>query len=433
MKKHFTNSNIAALKPRPDRYEVTDAAFPGLTVRVSPDGIKAFYLRIRTQDSKQIRLRIGPAHALTVAQARDLARGAMVKVHTGQDIAADRKKPKTASLRDFLDAIYHPFMTTHWKSGFGQVQRIRSTFSLLLDRPMTAISAFDIEKIRSARIKQGLSPATCNRDTAAIRAAFNYAFKRGIIPTNPLRDVSMSKEDTKGRVRFLTDAERKRLLDALDERQEQARLERHNANAWRTARHYPPLPDLSQAKFTDHLKPLVLLALNTGMRRGELFNLQWRDIAFDRNMLTVEGKGAKTTATRHIPLNATARNTLLIWRDQHPHANPTDLVFPGEDHRRLNNIAKAWRNLLTRANIEAFRFHDCRHDAASQLVMRGVDLAVVREILGHSNISMTLRYSHLSPETKAAAMRKLDEPAPVLRFAHTTEPNPLERRYQCQD
>ncbi len=74
---------------------------------------------------------------------------------------------------------------------------------------------------------------------------------------------------------------------------------------------------------------------------------------------------------------------------------------------RLTDIKTAWRNLVKAADVDDFRFHDLRHTFASNLVMAGVDLNTVRELLGHSDIKMTLRYAHLAPEHKAAAVELL--------------------------
>ena len=167
-----------------------------------------------------------------------------------------------------------------------------------------------------------------------------------------------------------------------------------------------PLP-LMDGRYTDYLEPLVVLALNTGLRRGELFNLEWADINLKGRLLTVQGGGAKSGQTRHIPLNEEAFGVLVAWRNQ---AAGNSLVFPSPvTNNRLDNINKSWRNLVNAAAIEDFRFHDLRHHFASSLVMAGADLNTVRELLGHASLDMTLRYSHLAPEHKAAAVALLNK------------------------
>jgi integrase len=170
-------------------------------------------------------------------------------------------------------------------------------------------------------------------------------------------------------------------------------------------RGYDELPDLRKVHFVDHLKPLVILSLNTGCRRGELFNLHRSDVNLDMELLTVSG--GKTNRSRHISLNSIATNTLRLWFEQHPTMGPNDYVFESPKGGRLNNVKRAWQTLLGDAGIAGFRWHDMRHSFASRLVMAGVDLNTVRELLGHTDISMTLRYSHLSPEIKRRAVENL--------------------------
>lgn len=206
-------------------------------------------------------------------------------------------------------------------------------------------------------------------------------------------------------MRFLEVFEESRLRDTLSAREERIRQERHNANEWRRARGYDLLPDLQAMAFVDHLKPMVLLSINTGLRRGELFNLSWDHVDLERALLTVVGDTAKSGKTRHVPLNTEALTILKAWKAQA--ANTTGFVFPGRDGNRLDNVKRSWTSLLKAAGITNFRWHDMRHHFASRLVMAGIDLNTVRELLGHSDIKMTLRYAHLAPEHKAAAVARL--------------------------
>jgi integrase len=214
-------------------------------------------------------------------------------------------------------------------------------------------------------------------------------------------------------VRFLSEAEERRLRAAVEAREERRRVERDSANRWRAERGYVLLPSLRDFVFTDHVKPLILLSMNTGCRRGELFDLTWSNVDLDRRILTVTGATAKSRRTRHIPLNREATSVLLNWRAQCEDAS--GLVFVNEQGQRFDRVNSSWRRLLKDAKITDFRWHDMRHHFASRLVMGGVDLNTIRELLGHSDYAMTLRYAHLAPEFKLKAVEVLDEAREAAR------------------
>lgn len=182
------------------------------------------------------------------------------------------------------------------------------------------------------------------------------------------------------------------------------RSARDSANSWRQERNYDQLPDLRAQIFADYLKPMILLSINTGLRKGELLGLAWNNINFDLATLTVAGEIAKSGKTRYIPLNEEAIHVLKAWRKQ---TNGTLLIFPNKDGKQFNEIKKSWATILKIAEIEDFRWHDLRHHFASKLAMAGVDLNTIRELLGHADIKMTLRYAHLAPEHKADAVARL--------------------------
>lgn len=211
-------------------------------------------------------------------------------------------------------------------------------------------------------------------------------------------------EDENSVVRHLSREEEQRLRKALIERDEARHAARESGNAWRRERGYEPWPQYGS--YTDYLTPLVLGALNTGLRRGELLQLRWRDVDLTRKILTVRGEGAKTGQTRHVPLNTEATDVLAKWKPAV--AEPEWFVFSGGAATTpLTEARKAWTRVITEAKVRSFRFHDLRHTFASKLVMAGVDLNTVRELLGHRKMSMTLRYAHLAPQHKADAVEKL--------------------------
>jgi integrase len=305
----------------------------------------------------------------------------------------------------FLDEVYEPWAKANIRTPKNTLGRLRANFPDLQNKKLDEINAWVVEKGRSARLKAGAKATTVNRDLDDLRSALGKAVAWKLLDVHPLTDVKRSRTDDNAGVRFLDEDEEKRLRAALDAREERIRAERDRANAWRVERCYPTMPDLRRVEFADYLKPMVLLSINTGVRRGELFSLEWRDVDLVRSILTVRGQSAKSGRTRHVPLNAEALAALQGWREQRP--EPDGLVFPGRHGNRLDNVRRAWVGVLADANIKGFRWHDQRHHFASRLVMAGVDLNTVRELLGHASYAMTLRYAHLAPEHKAAAVAKL--------------------------
>ena len=150
---------------------------------------------------------------------------------------------------------------------------------------------------------------------------------------------------------------------------------------------------------------MVLVSMNTGLRRGELLGLTWENVDLGRRTVTVEGYGAKSGQTRHVPLNAEALAELRRWKETQ---EPEGAVFKGREGAGLTHTKRSWAAVLDAAKIENFRWHDLRHHFASRLVMAGIDLNTVRELLGHGDITMTLRYAHLAPEHKHAAVAALE-------------------------
>jgi integrase len=210
-------------------------------------------------------------------------------------------------------------------------------------------------------------------------------------------------------VRYLDDDERTRLYAALLDREQEHRDKRERSNVDRRARKLFALPSLRNAAFTDHLRPAVILSLDTGLRRGELFALRWSDIQLDgpAPMITIQRGNAKTNKARRVPLNAEALETLKAWR---PLAHPEYPFTNKISGKPSVEYDAPWRLLLKRAEITNFRWHDMRHDFASRLVMAGVDLNRVRELLGHGDLKMTLRYAHLAPKHLADAVSVLEPP-----------------------
>nr|WP_230961474.1 site-specific integrase [Psychrosphaera haliotis] len=249
-----------------------------------------------------------------------------------------------------------------------------------------------------------MKEATINGYVSTLKALLNRAVEWGFIEKNNLENIKKLRSDNK-RIRFLNDDEQVRLKTALEERTARIKKERDNANLHRVMRNKPTLPELKKRTYVDHLTPIVHLAMYTGMRKGEILSLKWNDVDLKNKTITVQPENAKSGKRRHIPTNAIVLKMLKTWKKE---GDTVEFVFENEPNRPLADFKKAWMNLLKDADINNFRFHDLRHHFASMLVMKSVDLNTVRELLGHSTIEMTLRYAHLAPDHKAAAIDLLD-------------------------
>jgi integrase len=407
MKGKITQKLIDGLKSQTKPFEVRDTEVRGFLLRVQPSGAKTYIC----QYARGKRLTLGSPEILTPYQARELAKEALARyVTTGIDPMQQKKIEKAHTFESFVTEKYKPWTESNHSRPHDTLGMMKAWYPVIGDMPLSDITAWIVEKQRAAWLKADAKPVTVNHKINYLKIALNKAVSWGLLQKNPLASVKPTKVDNRSIVRYLSDEEDVRLRDALDAREEKHRKQRNSFNQWRTERGYEPFPEYSDNGCVDHLKPLVLLALNTGLRRGELFNLKWADISFDRNILTVQGKTAKSGKTRHVPLADEASEILKLWSEK---PQISEYVFPSADGGVLDNIKSSWTRLMKDAEIKNFRFHDCRHTFASRLVMRGVDLNTVRELLGHSSIEMTLRHAHLAPEKLASAIATLNTGTPL--------------------
>lgn len=396
----LTRQMVDSAKPRDAHYRLHDAKVPGLALRVWPSGVKAYAVTW----ARNRELAIGRHPVLTLEGARIKALTVLSDAakHGTPEIA--KSKDKVRTLRDFIERQYEPWVTAERKAGKATVAAIKATFADLLDKPLSAVTAWAIEKLKSERLKDGIKPATVNRDLIRIRACLSKAVQWHLLTEHPLKGVEKASGADDSRVRYLDVGDEKRLRKALEDRETAIRKARLSGNAWAAERGRATRPVWKKGEFVDHVGPLVLLALNTGLRRGELFGLTWEAVSIDRKTLSVKALTSKRDETRHLPLNVEALNVLTRWKKQ---GSGEGLVFPGVEGGKMTNVNKSWATLMTRAKLSNFRFHDCRHHFASKLVMGGVDLYTVKTLLGHSTIEMTERYAHLAPDHLSAAVEKL--------------------------
>lgn len=408
-------ASVDAARPKDRPYELHDDGLEGFILRVQPTGVKTFYCVY----GRGKRIRIGRADAMSTQDARELATRYLDQSYRGEDPKATRKPKQVLTYRDFLAEHYAPWARANLRSAEDRLKVVPTLFGQFLDKPLDGIAALEVEKFRTARLAAGKKPSTVNRDLSFLKASLSKAVEWGLLAENPLRIIKQSREDDCAKVRFLSPEEEIRLRAALVARENHKRKERDSANDWRRGRNYPILPDIPADKFADHLRPMVLLSLNSGMRRGEVFGLTWENVDLVAGRVTVTGETAKSKRTRHLPLNSESLAILRIWRTQIPQT--CRQVFPSGADKRFDNVKRSWANILADARIQNFRWHDMRHHFASRLTMAGVDLNIIRELLGHSDYTMTLRYAHLAPEHRHKAVELLIPPIVQMQECETVQ------------
>ena len=228
------------------------------------------------------------------------------------------------------------------------------------------ITTRQIERYQTKR--RGLfKAATVNRELALLKHLFSKAIKWKMLRENPAKDVKFLKGAV-NRVRYLMPEEFQGLLSNCD----------------------------------DFLKPIVTVAVHTGMRRGEILSLRWDQVNFEQGIITI--LDTKNSERKDIPMDETVRTTLQGL------GRRGEFVFPNSRGKPFNSmiIHYAFHGALDRSVIPDFRFHDLRHTFASNLVMAGVKIEKVQKLMGHKMIAMTQRYAHLAPGYLAESVKVLD-------------------------
>ncbi|WP_295400367.1 site-specific integrase [uncultured Thiocystis sp.] len=289
---------------------------------------------------------------------------------------------------------FDDLMLEYLKATAGE-RRSESTVHMHVRRLRLSFAGATIEQLRAAEITvyirrrkgEGVSNSTINRELEVLSAAIAYAVREWEWPiTNPVPGRMLKEPE--GRLRWITRDEATNLIGA--------------------AKAQPKAP---------HLAPLIVLALHTGMRRGELLGLEWNRVDLNEGLIYLEARHTKAAKRRAVPVNAVAREALLNrahWREEQ--CPTTSWVFSDLDGSRIGSVKRSFATACRNAGIADFRFHDLRHTCAAWLVQLGVPLMDVRDVLGHSTVKMTERYAHLSPAQTRAAVSVLE--AGESRLSH---------------
>ncbi len=305
---------------------------------------------------KQIRKIIGPQNERNKKLAKIILGKIEAQIKEGKhlDIQKNEKIKFEEMAKTYLEA--------HSKLNKRSFRRDETIIKNLLPffggRWLFEITSLDVENYKRKR-KEQVATATVNREFACLRHIFTKAIEWDKLRENPAAKVKLFRIDNK-RLRYLEREEMKKLIDACSE----------------------------------HLKPIIIVALFTGMRKSEILNLKWRDLDFSQKIIYL--LDTKNGEKREVYMNDIVYSVLLGVK-KHPDSG---YVFCNKEGKPYGNVRRSFATALRKTGIKDFKFHDLRHTFASQLTMAGIDLKTVQELLGHKTLDMTLRYAHLSPDHK---------------------------------
>ncbi|MEN3164109.1 site-specific integrase [Tistrella mobilis] len=347
------------------KIRVFDDRLSGFLMEVWPSGSVTFYVRYRDGRARTREIRLGRLGDVTVDQARKRAQEIRAEASLGGDPGAERDRLKAVpTFGAFCEDRYLPYVEDRLRSARDH----RSFYKNRLkprweNKRLDEVTPSDVAALQKALRDEGLADGTVNRVTALVRRIFNLALRwEAYQGRNPAQHAEMRREHH--REKYLTETELRALFLALDEEPSQVAA------------------------------GVIALLAATGARKGEALAAKWEHIDFERRLWVVPR--SKSGRRRHIPLSDLALRVLNRQR----RLPGCPWVFPGKaPEHHLEGVRKAWDRVKTRAGLPPdLRIHDLRHTFASTLVSKGRTLHEVGEILGHSQVQMTMRYAHLAPQ-----------------------------------
>ncbi len=322
---------------------------------------------------KRVRRKVGPSKRVAEMALAD------IQVKKSKNDFLGVCDPKRILFKDFAREYLEYSKANKAKSSYERDASIIKLHVLPVwgELDLTRITARSVEDYKVRRLEV-VTAATFNREFNTIKNMFRKAVEWGHLKENPTQGVRWIRIGQTG-FRFLSREEMSLLLGTCS--------------------------DIGNRQFFG----IVLMALNTGMRKGEILRLKWKEVDLRRRQIRVvssEDGNTKNYKTRTIPLNRALEDFLK----KHPRRLDSLYVFQGPSGTPYTKTNYHFTRAVKRAGIPHVRFHDLRHTFASHLVMKGIDLRTVQELLGHGDMRMTLKYAHLAPDHVRKAVEVLDEP-----------------------
>ncbi len=365
--------------PAKKRVEWCDANSPGLyaEVRSVNPANPTWYLRYRDATGKTCHQRIGAVRDIALSDARKKAKELKAKIALGANPQQEAREAKAVlTLKEFLEEKYTPYAQARKRSYTYDESMIRLRIVPTLGHfRLNELSRHQIQTFHTDLRNDGLAPATCDHHLKLLRSALNLAVLWEMLDKNPVAKVPLFREDNRLE-RYLSDEELNRLLVVL--RTSKARMV---CNA-------------------------MLFLLATGARLNEALQARWAHIDKANRTWRIPAKNSKSKRVRSVPLNDAALEVLANLGTE---GKNESLFINTKTKEPLTAVNTVWGRIRIAAGLPKLRIHDLRHQHASMLVNSGRSLYEVQAILGHSDPSVTQRYSHLSTRTLQDASNSASE------------------------
>jgi len=326
---------------------------------------KSYVGKYKDENGEWVRKTLGRSPSINKTIAKEILKGIERKIAAGEYDQINAKIPTIKKFsKDYLNHVRSVIQKRSWTRDELCLKHLLNFFgSSRIDK----IKPKDVDDYKKYRLSS-VKPATVNRELEVLRHLFNLAerwnsfFGKNPVSRSGLLKVNNIKE------RILTLNEEKTLLEAS------------------------PI----------YLKNIIICALQTGMRKSEIITLEWNNVDFDKNLITIDQTNSKSKKQRIIPINSMLRKLLLEIKIQ---SLGTEFVFLNSDslpYKRQDSLNRAFQLALKKANIADLRFHDLRHTAATRMVENTGNIVAVNKILGHADLKTTMRYAHPENSLKQA-------------------------------
>jgi integrase len=312
-----------------------------------------------------------------IPEARTKAQAERAETQIRQDVYDGKYGDSISPIfESFVEEVYLPWAKVNKRSWRSDIEHLQVFFNVFCGKRLDEITPAFVEKFKRDRLEsvtrrgRKRAPASVNRELEVLSRIFSLAMEQDIVIANPCRKVKKLQVDNV-RTRYLSVEEEESLLAVLTGR-------------------------------LAHLWPIIIIAIDTGLRRRELLSLEKEQV--DLSLEVINVKRTKSGKGRTVPMTPRVREELRLLCE----ASDSQYVFANADTgKAITDVKHSFVSAVKAAGLEDFTFHDLRHTFGTRLAASGADVVKIRELMGHASITTTIRYMHASDSGKREAIAKM--------------------------